>query len=149
MSRKLTEVLRSCFRLELNFISVKEEAELISELSLKFKYMKWNVSHFDNKIENYREYMISDLGQFKKLSYLIEKSVRTIMMDRQILPIHVLELRHNGVIKPHLDHKDYSGSIVAGLSLQKDSILTLTDSESSSSVNIFLPRRSLIAKCTC
>lgn len=144
MSRRLTEVLRSCFALEPNFISIKEENDLISELSSKFKFMKWNENHFDNKILNYREYMISDLDHFKTLSHLIDKNIRNIMTDRKILPVHVLELRHDGLIKPHIDNKNYSGSIVASLSLQRDSILTLTDSvDNSSSANIFLPRRSL------
>jgi hypothetical protein len=139
MSRKLTSAIRSFFTLELNFISESQENELICELMPKLKYSRWNEGHFDGKIYNYREFLASNLHMFPKLQEIKDR-VSNFMIDREMLPVHVLELRHDGQILPHIDNKDYSGSIIAGLSLQRDSILTLSDS--SESEKILLPRRS-------
>lgn len=139
MSRKLATAIRSFFTLELNFISESEERELICELMPKLKFTRWNEGHFDGKIHNYREYLASNLQLFPKLRKIKER-VSDFMMDKELLPVHILELRHDGQILPHIDNKDYSGSIIAGLSLKRDSILTLSDS--AESANILLPRRS-------
>ena len=140
MSRKLAEVIRSCLKLELNFISECEENILITEVNKKLKYMRWNEEHFDGKIKNYREYLSSNLQQFPKLYEITNTRVIEQMMNREILPVHILELRHDGLIFPHIDNIHYSGKIVAGLSLQRDSVLTISDS--TESVNIIIPRRS-------
>ena len=139
MNSKLTSAIRS-FTLELNFISENEEHELIYEVMRKLKFTRWNEEHFDGKIHNYREYLASNLFLFPKLKE-IKGRVNDFMMGKDMLPVHILELRHDGQILPHIDNKDYSGSIISGLSLQRDSILTLSDS--SESETILLPRRSL------
>jgi hypothetical protein len=137
---RLADVLRSCFRLELNFISAAEENEIISEVMRKLKFMKWNEGHFDGKIHNYREYLTSNVKQFPTLHEITENRVSKFISGNELLPVHILELRNDGKILPHVDNKDYSGSIIAGLSLQRDSILTLSDSVES--VDILLPCRS-------
>lgn len=139
MNRKLATAIHSCFKLELNFISELEEQEIISEVMRKMKFMRWNEGHFDGKIHNYREYLASNLSQLPRVNELMNR-VSDFMMGKEILPVHILELRHDGKILPHIDNIEYSGSIIAGLSLQRDSILTLSDSVESES--ILLPRRS-------
>lgn len=139
MAKNLTAAIRSCFKLELNFISENEEKDIIYEVMRKLKFMRWNENHFDGKIHNYREYLASDLFQFPALNKIMGR-VNDQMMGKKILPVHILELRHDGQILPHIDNKSHSGSIIAGLSLQRDSILTLSDSAESES--ILLPRRS-------
>lgn len=139
MNKKLTAAIRS-LTLELNFISENEERELINEVMEKLKFTRWNEGHFDGKIHNYREYLASNSFLFPKLNE-IKCRVSHFMMGKNMLPVHILELRHDGQILPHIDNIDYSGSIIAGLSLQRDCILTLSDS--SESETILLPRRSL------
>lgn len=140
MNRKLPELLRTCFKLELNFITENEELELIKEISGKFKFMGWNKGHFDEKISNYREYLTQDLMQFPTLEHLMKTRISDRMLGKDLLPVHILELNHDGEISPHIDNINYSGSLIAGLSLQRDSILTLSNASESESVE--LPRRS-------
>ena len=140
MTRNLAELLRTCFNLEHHFITINEEIELLMEIGLKLKFMRWNMGHFDGKISNYREYLAQDLTQFPTLVYIMRTSISSQMMGKYILPVHILELRHDGEILPHIDNINYSGSIIAGLSLQQDSVLTLSNAEESES--IILPRRS-------
>ena len=140
MTRNLAELLRTCFNLEHNFITKNEEIELLMEIGRKLKFMRWNMGHFDGKISNYREYLAQDLTQFPTLVYIMRTSISSQMMGKYILPVHILELRHDGEILPHIDNINYSGSIIAGLSLQQDSVLTLSNAEESES--IILPRRS-------
>ena len=140
MIRKLSEILRTCFKMERNFITENEELELIKEINKKLKFMRWNEGHFDGKINNYREYLIQDFTQFPTLTHIINTRISEEMMGKDLLPVHILELRHDGEILPHIDNVNYSGAIIAGLSLQRDSILTL--SNSSESESIVLPRRS-------
>lgn len=140
MTAKLSEVLKSCFKLELNFISESEEIELIAEVMKKLKFMRWDEGHFDGKIQNYREHLLSDVSQFPRLNELFNSRVLKQMMSKRLLPIHMLELRYDGLIMPHVDNKTYSGSIIAGLSLQRDSIMTISNSVESK--EIILPRRS-------
>ena len=98
------------------------------------------MGHFDGKISNYREYLAQDLTQFPTLVNIMRTRISGQMMGKYILPVHILELRHDGEILPHIDNINYSGSIIAGLSLQQDSVLTLSNAEESES--IILPRRS-------
>ena len=140
MIRKLPELLRTCFKLELNFVSENEELDLIKEINQKLKFMKWNEVHFDGKISNYREYLIHDFVQFPTLAYLMNTRIRDQMMGKHFMPVHILELRQDGKILPHIDNIYYSGSIIAGLSLQRNSIMTLSNSAETESIE--LPRRS-------
>lgn len=140
MTRKLSELLRTCFKLELNFITENEEIELIKEISRKLRFMRWNKGHFDGKISNYREYMTQELRQFPTLDHLMQTRINDRMLGKDLLPVHILELNHDGEILPHVDNINYSGSVIAGLSLQRDSILTLSNTSESESIE--LPRRS-------
>lgn len=140
MTPKLPEILRTCFKMELNFITENEELELIKEISRKFKFMRWNKGHFDGKIRNYREYLTQDLMKFPTLEHLMKTRISDRMLGKDLLPVHILELNHDGEILPHIDNIKYSGSLIAGLSLQRDSILTLSNSSESESIE--MPRRS-------
>ena len=43
----------------------------------------------------------------------------------QLLPVHVLELGEDGYISQHVDHVEYSGGSIVGLSLLTDALMTL------------------------
>lgn len=141
MKPNLSEVLKSCFRLELNFVSETEEIQLIAEVMKKLKFMRWNEGHFDGRIRNYREYLLSDTQQIPLLDNITKNRVSPHMLGKKLLPVHILELRHDGIILPHKDNENYSGSIIAGLSLQRDSILSISDSMETK--EFLLPRRSI------
>jgi hypothetical protein len=42
-----------------------------------------------------------------------------------LLPVHVLDLESGGVISRHVDHTEYSGGSIVGLSLLTDAVMTL------------------------
>lgn len=139
----MKSLLQRCFLLQKEFISEAEEALLVGELSRKLKSMRWSDGHFDDKICNYREFCISDLTAYPVLNDVIQTRIAALMEGRKLLPIHILELRKDGYIKPHIDNHNYSGKIIAGLSLKQDSLLTLSDPKNpSNSCSILLPRRS-------
>ena len=141
MKSKLAEVIHTSFKLHFDFVTPFEETQLLSELSQRLKRFNWNDGHFDGKIVNYREFMISDTSQFPKLSSIVLPSVKKYFRNKALLPIHVLELRMDGKINPHIDNKEYSGSIIAGLSLLRESNLVLSNSFETEKIK--LPRRSL------
>ena len=90
-------------------ITVQEESDLMSELTLKLKTLPWNDNHFDEAILNYREFMISDPLEFPKLESLFKLKLKkvidtSVQKPTQLLPYHVLELGARGSIKPHIDN---------------------------------------------
>lgn len=138
--RRLSSLLKKCFTLEHNFISENEEQQLLKEINQKIKYIRWSEGHFDRKIINYREYLATDIMKFDSFSQITKARINAQMMGKDLLPVHILELKKDGLILPHIDNINYSGSIIAGLSLQRDGILTFSDSKESESIE--LPRRS-------
>lgn len=137
---RLKKLIETCFTLERNFVSDTEELQLIKELSEKIKFIRWNTSHFDEKIQNYREASLSSVTPL--LNQIVEGRLAPLMMGRTLLPPHLLELRADGRILEHIDNKDYSGRIIAGLSLKQDSKLILRDPRTLEREEIYLPRRS-------
>lgn len=139
----IKSILQRCFLLQKEFITEAEEALLAGELSRKLKSMRWSDGHFDDKICNYREFCISDSSAYPVLNDIIQNRIVKLTLGRQLLPVHILELRKDGYIKPHIDNHNYSGKIIAGLSLKQDSLMTLSDPNNpSNSCSIVLPRRS-------
>lgn len=139
----MNSILQRFFLLQKEFITEAEELLLVSELFKKLKSMRWSDGHFDDKICNYREFCISDNSAYPVLNDIIQTRIVKLMHGRQLLPVHILELRKDGYIKPHIDNHNYSGKIIAGLSLKQDSLLTLSDPKNpSNSCSIVLPRRS-------
>lgn len=144
MSRNFRDIINSCLRVETNFINECEESRLIQELMKKLKLLKWSEGHFDEKIRHYKEFTITHNQQFPYLNDIFNQKIRHFLPKKEFLPWHVIELGNDGEVKPHIDNKYYSGSLIAGISLQRDSILTLSDPfEPTTSFQITLPRRSI------
>lgn len=148
MQKKSAAVIEACFRLYTNVLSPESEAEILKEIGLKLKTMKWNSTHLDNKIRNYREFCISDGNRFPKLWESLRQILplisSTARLETDLLPPHILELRHDGIIMNHIDHPEYSGNFIAVLSLQRDSLLSVFDPSCASPVfETEIPARSL------
>jgi hypothetical protein len=140
MKSKLTDAIKSCFNIYFEFVSPLEEIQIVSELSQKLKKIRWNDSHFDKNITNYKEFTISDSKSFPVFYTTALPKITSYLYAENMLPVHVLELGEDGSISPHIDNQEYSGSVIAGLSLQRDS--TLIFSNAFEKVQIKLPRRS-------
>lgn len=135
------KLLERTFLLRKEFISAAVENALLTELGRKLKRFRWNDGHFDGKICNYREFMVSDLGEFPALQALVQSDeLKALVLDRPLLPVHVLELRRDGIIKAHIDNHAYSGRMIAAVSLGEDSQMTLQRGSECYTIN--LPRRS-------
>lgn len=65
-----------------------------------------------------------------KLIFLVQKNV--LLKDstgaRTLPHVHILDLRADGVIKPHVDAVRYCGTTISGISLLSDSIMKLVQS---------------------
>lgn len=102
-------ILKENWCLITDAITVQEEADLISELTIKLKTLPWNDNHFDDAILNYREFMISDPLEFPKLESLFKMKFMKLIdtsveKPTRLLPYHVLELGASGSVKPHIDN---------------------------------------------
>ena len=69
-----------------------------------------------------------------------------------MMPVHLLDLEPAGHVLPHVDHSDYCGDFIVGLSLLTDSLMTLHRTDSAGIplppphdawLPMHLPRRSL------
>ena len=58
------------------------------------------------------------------------------------MPIHLLDLHAEGAIGRHVDHTEYSGAYIVGLSLLSEAVMELHHEHSASTIEMLLPRRS-------
>ena len=122
----------SCFRMLPEFVSVQDEGLILAEVSGKLKTIKWCEDHLDQTIVNFREFSTSNSAQFPTLFKVFAQFATRLTgtaPSNKLLPLHVLELRHDGYILPHIDNAAYSGNLIAGLSLQRTALLTLENPE--------------------
>ena len=122
-----------------NFITDKEENELVNFVDKKLRKFKYEQSHFDSVIKNYRECTTSDLPvKFKVMHKLLE-------FNPHWQAFHILDLQKDGTIDYHLDN--YAGPVIAGLCLMSDSVMHLRKRKdfdnSISDAYLYLPRRCL------
>ncbi|XP_043602782.1 alpha-ketoglutarate-dependent dioxygenase alkB homolog 7, mitochondrial isoform X2 [Bombus pyrosoma] len=111
-----------------NFITVEEEKSLMEEIDSYVRRLKYEQSHWDDAIHNYRE---TEKGKWND-------------ENAKISLIHVLDLAPEGWIKPHVDSIRFCGEIITGLSLLTDSVMRLKMVDNVTLYKDFLlPRRSL------
>lgn len=127
-----------------NFITEDEEKKLLDELEPYMKNLKYERSHWDGAIEGYRE---TERLNWNEENTKIINRVRELAFGKGMQPlryVHVLDLKEEGVIKPHIDSVRFCGSTIAGISLLSDSVMRLQhDKDKSKILDIFLKRRSL------
>ena len=122
-----------------DFISREEEMELVDFANEKLRKFKYEKSHFDSVIKNYRECTSNNIPiESKVMGQLLQFNLKW-------QPFHILDLQKDGMIDYHLD--SYAGPIIAGLCLLSDSVMHLRKREDFdnpiSDVYLHLPRRCL------
>ena len=100
--------------------------------------------HFDGVISQYREVQVP-LERFEpNLASTLQEIVhRTMPRGVKILPVHILDLLPEGSIASHIDHIEYSGEYIVGLSLNSHAVMTLQHKNLDAAFDLLLPRRSL------
>ena len=127
-----------------NFITLEEEKSLMEEIDPYVRRLKYEQSHWDDAIHNYRE---TEKGKWNNENAKIINRIREKAFSKdmsQISLIHVLDLAPEGWIKPHVDSIRFCGEIITGLSLLTDSVMRLKMVDNITLYKDFLlPRRSL------
>ena len=101
-----------------NFINEEEEVSLVKQIEQKMKKMPYSDYHFDSVIKHFRELSIANWNQNntdilqRVWSLLYEQ-----FPNRSWLPSHVIDLNHDGFIRPHLDHLSVCFSFCLSFSL--------------------------------
>lgn len=119
-----------------NAITLEESLQLYSDFQPKLEKKKYDSSHYDAVIQDYRETEIS-LRRWSEPSQVILRNLFTLAFStcpfnahRKFLPPHVLDLKpKTGCILPHVDSIKHGGGIVSCLSLLSSRKLRLTQPE--------------------
>jgi alkylated DNA repair protein alkB family protein 7 len=139
-----------------NAISITEESSLLAEIEPIFKRKRYQRNHWDQVIVGYKEIELpiwninANNETVVKIRDLISK---VCAVEKEWLPVHVLELEKDGYITPHVDSVKFSGGLVCGVSLLSPAVMVLrpddgavvNDNEicAENYAELFLPRRSL------
>ncbi|KAJ9053873.1 hypothetical protein DSO57_1020181 [Entomophthora muscae] len=108
-----------------DFITELEHDDLVKASEKKLKRLAtYDSDHIDNVIHNYRECQVSDWFPHEiAVNPIIDRVKALFSRDITFLPTHVLDLNDDGIIKPHVDNLELSGSVIAGLCLVSDSVI--------------------------
>lgn len=128
-----------------DFITPEEETFLLEELEPYMKRLRYEIDHWDDAIHGYRE---TERNQWNEQNIKIINRIRQKAFPPgmpQLNLVHVLDLKAEGWIKPHVDSVRFCGDVIAGLSLLSDSVmrLTMVGHEEECREDFLLPRRSL------
>ena len=124
--------LNKSFHLIPNFITEQEENILIKHLDPLLSKRRYQGTHWDDVIQSYKEIILdNDLLNDHKIFSLINQRMIDFIITNKLsnnnkfqFP-HVVDLSSEGHIGAHVDSIKFSGSIVAGLSLNSSRILRL------------------------
>ncbi|XP_050402968.1 alpha-ketoglutarate-dependent dioxygenase alkB homolog 7, mitochondrial [Patella vulgata] len=108
-----------------NFLTKEEEKSLITEIEPVVKRMRYEYEHWDDAIHGYRE---TERKKWNNENQLILKRVRECSFPvgtPQIDFTHILDLKKDGYIKPHVDAVRFCGRIIAGLCLLSPCVMRL------------------------
>ena len=107
-------------------VSEKEEARLVRETEAWLQRRPYEGGHFDGVIKGYREVQ-KPLRAFSPASRAVLDRLiaATFPADAPLLPVHILDLQPDGAISKHVDHVEYSGDAIVGLSLLSSAVMTL------------------------
>ena len=96
-----------------DFIDQTLELYLISEIDKILGKQRWNDTHLDAVIYNYREIMVDEFSRLPVLDKFMKAKVRPIFqkIKKTMLPVHILELNRFGFVRPHIDNPNvqYNG----------------------------------------
>jgi hypothetical protein len=137
-----------------------EVSDLTKELDILFKRLSYESSHIDHVITQYRELLLSWdritahpgfplLNQLssQRLIPIIEQWLLvplTLKGPRpSLLPLHILDMAQESIIGPHIDNIEYSGRLIAVLSLLSDRVLRFVNSKDpQDSFDLLVPKNS-------
>ena len=125
-------------------ISVEEEAALVAQADGWLARRRYEPGHFDGVITQYRE-LQQPLRRFSCGNQRVIERLLALALPAHtdVLPVHILDLLPEGEIGTHVDHQEYSGAHIVGLSLLSHAVMTLKREECGSRCELLLPRRSL------
>ena len=108
-----------------DFITLESERSLVDFIDSKLltRRNRYQDSHFDSVIKEYREMMV-DINRWPEQHQYIFRRVHKLFNNTEQIPwkprIHVLDLGPTGEIGWHVDSRDYLGDVVAGICLLSD-----------------------------
>eukprot|EP00967_Tisochrysis_lutea_P138733 scaffold250826_cov28-Tisochrysis_lutea.AAC.1 len=126
-------------------ISEEEEGTLVAEAERYLRTRRYEPGHFDGVIAHYRE-LQRPIRQWSAASRAVLNRVAGLALPAGVepMPIHVLDLKPEGWIGRHVDHVEYSGGYIAGVSLLSHAVMLLErEGSEDGAVELLLPRRSL------
>ncbi|KAG0330629.1 Alpha-ketoglutarate-dependent dioxygenase alkB 7, mitochondrial [Podila horticola] len=144
-----------------NYLSPQEHDMMVEAATKKLKralgkQVRYEDGHFDGVITRYRECSASDWGAPPPASeqgaeqkerqtpseVLQAIKLQYFPQDWKWVAPHILELEAGkGGIKPHVDHLEASGQVVAGLCLSSTAVMELIhDNDPSRSFRVLLPK---------
>lgn len=131
------------FKIHVEFITEREEEELMKDVEPKLKRQRYQFDHWDDAIHGFRE--TETVNWNSNNSSTLQRLRTKVFADVDQLPhTHILDLAEDGYIKPHVDSTRYCGDTIAGISLLSDCVMRLVHTANHSYVvDILIPRRSL------
>lgn len=126
-------------------ISESEEEALAAEADRYLRPRRYEPGHFDGVIAHYRE-LQRPMRQWSASSRAVLSRLAALALPSGVepMPIHVLDLKPEGWISRHVDHTEYSGAYIAGVSLLSHAVMLLESEQGDGSAfELLLPRRSL------
>lgn len=97
------EQVTSSMQIYLDFITETEEQKLLDEVEHVLKRIRYETSHWDDAIHNYRE--TEHLRWKPDNQKIIERVRQTAFASnaKHIKYVHILDIAKDGFIKPHVD----------------------------------------------
>jgi len=149
------------FKVLPNFISDAEHDSLLKDANSFLAKKPFLNDHFDGVITGYREGLMNLSKEGPQNDNLVELSKLSKRVyshfpktSSPLMPsVHFIELQKNGSIGKHVDSIKFSGSVVAGISLQSDCVMHLYPVNIGSDggenihsfplVDVYIPKKSL------
>ena len=111
------------------FASAREQEAIVAELEQgPFKRLKWDVGHWDAVITNYRETERA-LWKETKSAAVVQRMKDCFPASWGWRPQHILDLKAEGEIAPHIDAISTVGDVVSGLTLLSPAVMTFSDED--------------------
>jgi len=127
-----------------DFISEDEENSLLEEIEPYMRKLRYEFDHWDDAIHGYRE---TERRHWSQKNKEIISRVQNLAFPPeipQLAHVHILDLKEEGYIKPHIDAVRFCGNTIAGLCLLSSSIMRLVhDKQKDKWADILLKQRSL------
>jgi alkylated DNA repair protein alkB family protein 7 len=102
-NEKALEMINKSMKVIEDFVTESEEIKLINEIEPYMKRLRYESSHWDDAIHQYRE---TERLKWSEDNQLIIDRIRQFAFPKgikQIKYVHILDLAKNGYIKPHVD----------------------------------------------